>query len=1191
MGRKLAYLISVVLVLSLIRTSLGQPVDPNLVGWWKFEEASGTLYDQSDYHNDGTSSNGVLYQQAGREGYCLGFDGINDLVVVGTTARPTDTFSFGGWFKTSVTHEIEGESTSGTGGTANQRYAFDPQHGGDLNAGAGLSIGTNGVAVYEHGSNYMPATAVYATALGSDWNHIMVVYNNKRPTIYLNGRAVRTGLSGPRAIVYAPIQFGGMAYGYFAGLMDEVRIYSRALSAAEVKELAFWPEAHHPNPPDGAIGITQPLLQWKAGDTAAQHDVYFGTNPTPGQAEFKVRQAVNYTVYYDSAPLTPGTTYYWRIDEVEADGTTIHTGDVWSFFVTPLKPWDPNPADEAVDVLPDASLAWKPGQGAIMYHVYFGESFDDVDNGTTDTDKGIITATSHATAGLRAETAYYWRIDQFNGTTWQKGDVWSYTTIAAGTGRIIRQWWTGIGGTAIGDLTGNANYPNNPTGWEFVDIFEGPVGWADNYGSRLRGWLFPPATGNYTFWIATDDAGQLWLSTDADPANKVLIASVSGWVGSRDFDNNSGQGGTNQKSAAISLQAGKVYYIEAMMKEGGGGDNIAVAWQGGPITTRQVITADYVGPTGSLPLKAYGPTPANGATDVVQTVTLSWSAGEKAAQHDVFFGTDRTAVANATTATAGIYRGRQALAATTYVPTESPLAWDTTYYWRIDEINTADPEGPWKGNVWSFTTANYILVEDFERYNDLCDRIFYTWTDGWGYSADPTCAVTAYGGNGTGSTVGNLNAPFAEQGIVHGGGQSMPFEYDNSGAAGKARYSEAQRQWTSPQDWSQNNVKALALWFHGVPANAPETLYVAVEDSGGQVKVANHPDPEAIQAGAWQEWNIDLTQFAGVNLKAVKKLYIGLGNRASPKAGGTGKLYIDDIRVYPARCVPSLAKPALDLSGNCIVDYADVEIIADRWLDSSFVITPVNPGTAGLIAHYPLNGNANDVAGGHSGTLNGNPQWVTGHLDGALKFGGSGDYVQVAYSPDLALNEFTMSAWVKVAADPGVFGILGTRSGGEYTFDLKVMGNYVHGDIGTGTAWINTAIDIGSGDTGTTRQGGDLVVYRWYMVAYVIDNANQEVRLYLDGDLKRTIGITGTPLLMQSGETMRIGDTGYSEWMNGLIDEVRIYNRALPSAEIAWLAGLTSPFSIPADLNSDNVINFKDFAVLADSWLDEVLWP
>ena len=158
--------------------------------------------------------------------------------MVGTTGTPTDTFSFGGWLKTSATHEIDGESISGTGGTAGQRYAFDPAHGGDADGGAGLSVGTNGILVYEHGSGYMPATAVYQADIGNDWNHIMIVYNNKQPIIYLNGLAVRTGLTSPRAVVNAPIRFGGMDYGFFDGLLDEVRIYDYALLLGEIGWLA-----------------------------------------------------------------------------------------------------------------------------------------------------------------------------------------------------------------------------------------------------------------------------------------------------------------------------------------------------------------------------------------------------------------------------------------------------------------------------------------------------------------------------------------------------------------------------------------------------------------------------------------------------------------------------------------------------------------------------------------------------------------------------------------------------------------------------------------------------------------------------------------------------------------------------------------------------------------------------------------
>jgi len=193
MSGKSVCLISIVLVLGLAGTNAVGQVDPTLVGWWKFEEASGTLFDESDNHNDGTTYNGVLYQQAGQEGFALGFDGVDDYVTVGTTGRPSDTFSFGAWLKTSATHELDAQALSGYGGVNNQRYAFDPRHGGDQNAGAGLSIGTNGVAVYEHGSDYMPATATYPTELGDDWNHVMVVYEDQVPTIYLNGRAVHTG--------------------------------------------------------------------------------------------------------------------------------------------------------------------------------------------------------------------------------------------------------------------------------------------------------------------------------------------------------------------------------------------------------------------------------------------------------------------------------------------------------------------------------------------------------------------------------------------------------------------------------------------------------------------------------------------------------------------------------------------------------------------------------------------------------------------------------------------------------------------------------------------------------------------------------------------------------------------------------------------------------------------------------------
>jgi hypothetical protein len=159
------------------------------------------------------------------------------------------------------------------------------------------------------------------------------------------------------------------------------------------------------------------------------------------------------------------------------------------------------------------------------------------------------------------------------------------------TGFILREWWTGISGTSVSNLTSDINYPVNPNGQALLTSFEGPTNWADNYGTRIRGYLYPPADGNYTFWIASDDNGQLWLSTDDNPSNAILIAYVNDWTNSHEWTKY-----TSQTSSPKPLLAGHKYYIEALQKEGGGGDNIAVAWQGPGIATQQVIDGAYLSP-------------------------------------------------------------------------------------------------------------------------------------------------------------------------------------------------------------------------------------------------------------------------------------------------------------------------------------------------------------------------------------------------------------------------------------------------------------------------------------------------------------------------------------------------------------------------------------------------------------------
>lgn len=163
-------------------------------------------------------------------------------------------------------------------------------------------------------------------------------------------------------------------------------------------------------------------------------------------------------------------------------------------------------------------------------------------------------------------------------------------TVAAATGSILREYWTGINGTGISSLTSNANYPNNPTGSAQLTSLEGPGNWADNYGSRIRGYVHPAVTGSYTFWIAGDDNTDLYLSTNDNPANSARIAYVNGWTDPRQWNKYS-----TQQSVTINLVAGQKYYIEVLHKEGGGGDNVAVAWQG-PGIAQQVIPGSHLSP-------------------------------------------------------------------------------------------------------------------------------------------------------------------------------------------------------------------------------------------------------------------------------------------------------------------------------------------------------------------------------------------------------------------------------------------------------------------------------------------------------------------------------------------------------------------------------------------------------------------
>jgi hypothetical protein len=208
-----------------------------------------------------------------------------------------------------------------------------------------------------------------------------------------------------------------------------------------------------------------------------------------------------------------------------------------------------------------------------------------------------------------------------------------------------------------------------------------------------------------------------------------------------------------------------------------------------------------------------GPSPADGAVDVKPSVVLSWDAGTVAASHEVFFGTVADAVKNATIASPE-YKGPKALGEESYDP--GKLTLNTTYYWRIDEVNDVSPDSPWTGNVWSFTTGDFFVIDDFEDYDAGENQIWYSWHDGLGYGVLGTDPY--YAGNGTGAAIGDETTPsYTEETIVHGGGKSMPVSYDNN-KQGYSKYSEVEYTLTNQRDWTEEGVTELSLWFRGYPA-------------------------------------------------------------------------------------------------------------------------------------------------------------------------------------------------------------------------------------------------------------------------------------------------------------------------------------------------------------------------------------
>jgi hypothetical protein len=674
-------------------TGLAHAILPEgLVAYYKLDAASGTVAVDETGSHDGTLTGGLTWVE-GVHGNGLEFRGGNGSPFVDLGAWQTD--GPGG-----LSLSLWAKWAGGNGlyqGTVSQRE-------GTMYWWSEMPPDSSEVRFKSNTSPQSIVTIPNGEVVEGEWAHLAFSHDAGAGTgiAYLNGEeSVRGDWSLP-AGDFSGLRTGigvvntGDGLGTFDGVLDDVMIFDRAISVEEIAAAMAGfadPTASKPNPEDGSVDVPRDVaLAWQASDTAVAHDVYFGTSFDDVQASDRanglgvlVSEGQDGTTYDPEGLLEFGQTYYWRVDEVNgAPDNTIFVGAVWSFTVEPF-------AYPITDVVATSNGVSDGGNGP--ERTVDGSGLNAADQHSTEpTDMWL------AVPGAEPLQVQY----EFDGVyKLHELLVWNYNVL-----------FEAVLGFGLKDVT--VEYSEDGTAWNILGDVE-----------------LAQAT------AAPDYAANSVVAFNGAAARYVRLTV------------NSGHGPMGQ----FGLSEVRFTFI---------------------------------------PVKAREPQPGDGATAVAVEAALSWRVGREAATHDVYLGSDADALALV-----------DSVDATSYAPEE--LEFGRTYYWRIDEVNEVEAVSLWEGDVWSFATEEFAVVEDFESYDDDENAIFDTWIDGFV--------------NGTGSTVGYFEAPFAEQRIVHGGGQSMPLEYNNGVAP---FYSEAEFDLGSA-DWTGNGTDTLRLFVRGESPAFAET--------------------------------------------------------------------------------------------------------------------------------------------------------------------------------------------------------------------------------------------------------------------------------------------------------------------------------------------------------------------------------
>jgi hypothetical protein len=853
-----------------------------------------------------------------------------------------------------------------------------------------------------------------------------------------------------------------------------------------------------------------------------------------------------------NAGAPAGDRFYGIMDEVRLYNHAKDTAGIEALYNGYDSAEPVNPYDGSVNVLRVTNLQWIMGATAVYNDVYFGTDYNAVLNADTTCRqyKGRQTDAIFTPGTLKHHTTYFWRIDQVDASAVvTPGPVWQFTT-GNGTGGITRQVWNDISGNPVTNLTGNANYPNNPNSTEILTRFQGPTNVAENYGSRVYGFLIPPATGSYTFWIASDDYSELWLSTDKNPANAVKIAYVNGATGSCEWTKF-----TSQKSASVSLTANKPYYIMALHKEGAGDDNLAVAFSG-PNLAQDVISGQYL-----MPYAAdydWGPSfPADGLTAV------------DALEGYVYQGN--------VAGTASAFDG----GAVTYSKAAGPLWLQVASNGTLSgvpgdrdggncifEIRATDTDGASNQTLLSVNVQNTFTgergLDDFAQLsscwlhcgcgNPACDAADLTgdgaveladmlsmadmWlvekpygdlTAQWTFDVDASDAVGGHHGNLMGGAViTQTQAVFAlGAGALSLDGVNDYVEIPNyKGITGGAS--------RTCSLWLKTTVLNKEVLSWGSTDNGGKWLILL--DANGQLRVSVNggyiAGTTVLTDGLWHHIAIVLNDDgtpdiaeAGLYVDGVLEtvssftaMPVNTGSTQNVQMGfcqiqGSNRYFsglMDDVRLYERA-----------LTSQEIQKLCTSELQVYLSLDETSGTTAIDRSL------YSRNG-----------VLMNGPVWE----DSAVRFDGINDYIEVTgYKGIVGGGARTCGAWIKTTVpNKEILSWGSTDDGGKWLILLDENGR-LRVSVGGGYSIGSTVLTDG----------------QWHHVAVALANDGSpdisEAKFYVDGQLE-TISLSGAKGV-NTGSTQNV-QIGYCQvpvtgrFFNGLIDEVRVYDYALTGQEI-----------------------------------------